>query len=74
MYMPPTSNEYHVYKEAMKRDAYANERLWLMYLMDHTRENCETAVKYLKRTQVIYKMLHGCQEEYNVVTANIERT
>ena len=74
MYMPPTSNEYQMYKKTMKCDAYANERLGLMYNMDQTKENCETAVKYMKRTQVIFKMLHGCQEEYNMVTANVERT
>lgn len=45
MYMPPTSNEYQLYKETMKCDAYANERLGLMYNMDQTKENCETAVK-----------------------------
>jgi len=28
----------------------------------------------MKRTQVIFKMLHGCQEEHNMVTANVKRT
>lgn len=52
----------------MESDAYTNERLGLglMYTMDPIRDNCKTAVKYLKRT---------CEEEYNnMVTANLDRT
>jgi hypothetical protein len=63
-----------MYGVAMASDAYANERLGLMYTMDHTRENCETAVNYMKRAQVILKMLHGGQDCYNSVTANLENT
>jgi hypothetical protein len=72
MHMSHTSKEYKMYGVAMESDAYANERLGLMYTMDHTRENCETAVNYMKRAQVILKMLHGGQD--CSVTANLENT
>jgi hypothetical protein len=66
--------EYKMYGVAMESDAYANERLGLMYTMECNKEDFLTAVSYFKRAQVILKMLHGGQDHYAVVTANLERT
>jgi hypothetical protein len=74
MHMTPTSKEYKMYGVAMESDAYANERLGLMYTMECNKEDFLTAVNYFKRAQVILKMLHGGQDHHAVVTANLERT
>lgn len=70
-HMPAASQEYQLYKVCMGWEAFAYERLGLMYNLDHTRESWESAVKHWKRARVIFKMIGEHQSILNLVTENL---
>lgn len=70
-HMPAASEEYQLYKVCMGWEAYAYERLGLIYNLDHTREGWEIAVKHWERARVIFKMIGEHQSILNSVTNNL---
>jgi hypothetical protein len=70
-HMPAASKEYQLYKRCMVWEAYAYERLGLIYNLDHTRESWEIAVKHYERARVIFKMIGAPQYMLNSVTENL---
>lgn len=71
--MPPTSKEYKMYGVAMESDAYANERLGLMYTMDAIKRISDCTKVSEEGPSYPQDVTWG-QDLHAVVTANLEGT
>ena len=71
VHMPPTNFEYNCYKIlSVCSEAFAYEKLGIVYMNEWTRESFGIALKHIGRAQVIYK-LFGCKDEFSAATYNL---
>ncbi len=74
VHMPPTNFEYNCYKIlSVCSQAFAFEKLGIMYMNEWTRESFGIALKHIGRAQVIYKF-SGCEDEFSAATYNLAST